>query len=244
MMISKCAWWRVERERVHRFRITPRFCLSLQLILFSHFLFLVILQLTIEWTPQSTERDTVDHYEETRSRSRRRPESLKVAPYHRKMYLQRVVGVSRDEMEESIRVARDVRRKRHQTVRNMKNEKFEMMVQSLQRKTARLFVGSKTDDPVPVLVDSSKSVTSPLSQTAESDISPCRNNNQTEAVESLKSPGRRSFLRRLGSSSRRRSCPDLSASCHPILRDRATFRRVDSLETDDHPWTDCDVSYQ
>ncbi|KAG7336672.1 hypothetical protein IV203_024625 [Nitzschia inconspicua] len=173
--------------------------------------------LTIDWTPQCTSRDTVENYEKTRPK-RRHLESLKVAPFHREMYLQRIVGVSRDEMEASIRAAKDVRRKREETVRNMKNEKFEMVMQSLQRKTSRLFWGAKTYYPSPEtgVSQSLKPTTDDKSQS----------NNQKKA-SSPRLRERRSFHH--GESNG--SCVDLSTATHPPPRTGSRHRRVVSFES-------------
>jgi hypothetical protein len=80
----------------------------------------------------------VDDFEDTRP-PRRAAEHLKVNPLHRRIYLNRVVGVSTDEIEMSMRIAEDVRRKREETFRNMKNEKFDIFFQSFQRKTGRIW---------------------------------------------------------------------------------------------------------
>lgn len=115
----------------------------------SRFFFRNLLQLTIAWTPQHVERHTVDHFEATRSQ-RRNWQDLKVAAIHRELYLSRIVGISQVEMEASILLARDVRRKRDETVRKMKNEKLEIAVQSLHRKAARVW--GKTSYPLQVAV--------------------------------------------------------------------------------------------
>jgi hypothetical protein len=133
-------------------------------------------------------------------------------------------------MEASIRAAQDVRRKRHETTRKMKNEKFELMIQSLLRKTARLLGGNKSADLVPVETASPNNAVNPLSQSAVHTGSGPSSSNEKDDIGSPRSLRRRSFLPRLKSSGHRRSCPDLSASCHPMPRDSASLRRVVSPE--------------
>ena len=50
------------------------------------------------------------------------------------MYLQRVVGVSQNELNESIRIADQTRRQRIETVKNLRSEKVDLFLQSCQRK--------------------------------------------------------------------------------------------------------------
>jgi hypothetical protein len=88
---------------------------------------------------------TVDHFEATRP-NKKNERDLRVSPVHREMYLNHVVGISQCEIQASIQQVREVRRKRDETVRNMKNERFEIVLQSLQRKTARLW--GRTHHPV------------------------------------------------------------------------------------------------
>lgn len=187
-------------------------------------------QLTIEWTPQSVEHDTVDHYEETRAPRKRDLESLKIAPFHREMYLLRIVGVTREAMEESIRAAKDVRRKRDETVRKMKNEKFEMAVQSLQRKTARLFFG-KTLYPSAVQNDSDDDAvqSTPPSSSRDEDKKQHHKNHKSSPRASPRFRGRRGSFRK--GSSDGVSCPGLSASTHPReTPPPSDMRRVVSMD--------------
>jgi hypothetical protein len=160
-------------------------------------------------------------------------EFLEQLPFHSDIYLQQIVCVSTDEMEASIRAALDVRRKRDQNVRNLENEKFQMMVQSLQRKTVRLFRCNKTAEWFPEVVDNTNSPTNSLSKFAAVGNPPCddNDNKNDDLMEYPRSPGRHSLLLRFGSTSRRRSCHDLSTSCHPVHRDIATLRRINSLDT-------------
>ena len=57
------------------------------------------------------------------------------------MYLQRVVGVSQNESNESIRIADQTRRQRIETVKNLRSEKVDLFLQSCQRKSTRIAKG-------------------------------------------------------------------------------------------------------
>ena len=57
------------------------------------------------------------------------------------MYLQRVVGVSQNESNESIRIADQTRRQRIETVKNLRGEKVDLSRQSCQRKSTRIAKG-------------------------------------------------------------------------------------------------------
>jgi hypothetical protein len=92
----------------------------------------------------------VDHFEATRP-NRRSEQDLRVSPIHRETYLNCVVGISKLEMQASIQEVTEVRRKRDETVRNMKNERLQIVLQSLQRKTARVL--GRTRHPVKKLHD-------------------------------------------------------------------------------------------
>lgn len=145
--------------------------------------------LTISWIPQRVAKDTVDHFEETRP-PRRGTEDLKVAPVQRKLYLVRIVGIPPEEVEASIRTAEETRRKRMDTVRKMKNEKFDIFIQSLQRKTARLW--GKTVHPVKM---ASSSIMAPLKNAPDASVevkkacgSPSDRNHQYHHPQNQKQP--------------------------------------------------------
>jgi chromatin remodeling complex protein RSC6 len=152
-----------------------------------------------------------------------------VAPFLREMYLERIVGVSKDEIEASILAAKDVRRKRKETVRKMKNDKLEMVIESLQRKTARFF-GAKTLYPFPRTSSTSVARSLPTESRDRTSFQDS-NNKKKEAVESPRQRGRRSPLRFGKSGSGGGSCPDLSASTHPIPSSGVNHRRIVSLDS-------------
>ena len=79
----------------------------------------------------------MDNYEATR-KNRRHEWDLRVTPSERNMYLRRVVGVPSEEIYRATFRAEDDRKKRIDTIKGQKNEKFDIFVQSLQRKTMRV----------------------------------------------------------------------------------------------------------
>lgn len=106
-----------------------------------------MLQLTIEWEPQCFRKDTVDHYEQTRI-PRREYNDLKVRPIQRQLYLGRIVGATAGEISRAARTAEECRRQRMETVRDLKNEKLNIFLESAKRKTFRIL--QKTIHPLKV----------------------------------------------------------------------------------------------
>lgn len=103
------------------------------------------LQLTIEWNPQNTKRDTVDHFEETR-KPRRDHANLVIKPLLRSLYLSHCTEASPEEIDLASKKSEDVRRQRNETLTDMKNEKFNIILESAKRKATRLL--SRTIHPM------------------------------------------------------------------------------------------------